>query len=99
MRAYSKKIFVAALVCGVDTRKGRTVFIRRKNMKATGWDLMKLAQTLDGEFCLSDFTPEELDEMLGLLDENMTPEEVRRTYFEYYDDVKDRTLEKHKWSD
>ncbi len=51
-------------------------------MKATGWDLMKLAQTLDGEFCLSDFTPEELDEMLGLLDENMTPEEVRRTYFE-----------------
>ena len=60
---------------------------------------MKLAQTLDGEFCLSDFTPEELDEMLGLLDENMTPEGVGRTYFEYYDDVKDRTLEKHKWSD
>ena len=68
-------------------------------MKATGWDLMKLAQAFDGEFCLSDLSPEELDEMLGLLDENMTPEEVRRTYFEYYDDVKDRTLEKHKWSD
>ena len=64
-------------------------------MKATGWDLMKLAQAFDGEFCLSD----ELDEMLGLIDENMTAEEIRERYFEYYDDVKDRTLDKHKWSD
>lgn len=68
-------------------------------MKATGWDLMKLAQAFDGEFCLSDFTPDELDEMLGLIDENMTSEEIRERYFEYYDDVKDRTLDKHKWSD
>lgn len=68
-------------------------------MKATSWDLMKLAQALDGEFCLSDFTPEELDEMLGLMDENMTAEQLRQTYFEYYDDVKDKSLEKHKWSD
>ena len=68
-------------------------------MKATGWDLMKLAQAFDGEFCLSDFTPDELDEMLGLMDENMTAEEIRERYFEYYDDVKDRTLDKHKWSD
>ncbi len=68
-------------------------------MKATGWDLMKLAQAFDGEFCLSDFTPDELDEMLGLIDENMTAEEIRERYFEYYDDVKDRTLDKHKWSD
>ena len=68
-------------------------------MKATGWDLMKLAQAFDVEFCLSDFTPDELDEMLGLIDENMTAEEIRERYFEYYDDVKDRTLDKHKWSD
>lgn len=68
-------------------------------MKATSWDLMKLSQTFDGEFCLSDFSPEELDELLGLLDENMTAEEIRDRYFEFYDDVKDRTLAKHKWSD
>ena len=68
-------------------------------MKATNLDLMKLAQAFDGEFCLSDFSSDELDELLGLLDDDMTPEEVRRKYFEYYDDVKDRTLEKHKWSD
>lgn len=68
-------------------------------MKATGWDLMKLAQAFDGEFCLSDFSPEELDEMLGLIDENMTADEIREKYFEYYDDIKDRTLNKHRWSD
>lgn len=60
---------------------------------------MKLSQAFDGEFCLSDFTPEELDEMLNLIDENMTVEEIRQKYFEYYDDIKDRVLEKHKWSD
>lgn len=68
-------------------------------MKATNWDLMRLAQAFDGEFCLSDFTPEELDEMLGLLDEGMTADEVRDKYFEFYDDIKDRTLKKHKWSE
>lgn len=68
-------------------------------MKATGWDLMKLAQSFDGEFCLSDFTPEELYELLGLIAENDSPDEVRRKYFEFYDDIKDRTLDKHKWSD
>lgn len=68
-------------------------------MRATGWDLMKLASVFDGEFCLSDFTPDEIDELLGLLDDSMTVDEVREKYFEFYDDVKDRTLEKHKWSD
>ena len=68
-------------------------------MKATNWDLMKLAQAFDGEFCLSDFSPAELEELLGLIDENMSPEEIREKYFEYYDDVKDRVLDKHKWSD
>ncbi len=68
-------------------------------MKATSWDLMKLAQAFDGEFCLSDFSPEELDELLGYLDDAATPEQIRQRYFEFYDDIKDRTLDKHKWSD
>mgnify|MGYP006990149347 CR=1 FL=1 len=67
-------------------------------MKATNLDIMKLAQAFDGEFCLSDFTPEEIDEMLGFLNDGMTAEELRKRYFEFYEDVKDRTLEKHKWS-
>lgn len=68
-------------------------------MKATSWDLMKLAQAFDGEFCLSDFTADELDELLGLLEDCTTAEQAREKYFEYYDDVKDRVLNKHKWSD
>ena len=68
-------------------------------MKATKWDLMKLSQAFDGEFNFADFTPDELDELLGLMDDNMTPEQIRAKYFEYYADIKDRTLDKHKWSD
>lgn len=68
-------------------------------MKATNWDLMKLAQAFEGEFCLSDFSPDEIDELLGLLDGNMSAEQIREKYFEFYDDIKNRTLEKHKWSD
>ena len=69
-------------------------------MKASKLDLMKLALTFDGEFCLSDFSPEEIDEMLGFSDdETLTVEQIRERYFEFYDDIKDRTLNKHKWSD
>lgn len=68
-------------------------------MRISNWDLMKLAQEYDGEFDAADFSFEELDKILGSLDEDLTVEELREKYFEYYDDVKDRTLHKHKWSD
>ncbi|MDE6355637.1 MAG: hypothetical protein K2L67_00090 [Clostridia bacterium] len=68
-------------------------------MKATNLDLMKLSAAFDGEFNLADFTPDELDEMLGLLQSGATPEQIREKYFEFYDDIKDRVLDKHKWSD
>lgn len=67
-------------------------------MGISNLDLMKLAQSFDGEFSLGDFSEEELAELLHI-DENDSPDDVRRKYFEYYDDIKDRTLEKHKWSD
>lgn len=68
-------------------------------MQASKWDMMKLAQKYEGEFDFADFSPEEIDEMLGLVDDAMTVDEIRDRYFEYYDDIKDRTLAKHKWSD
>lgn len=68
-------------------------------MKSSKLDLMRLAEAFDGEFCLSDFSPEELDYMLGYIEESDSMEDIRRKYFEFYDDIKDRTLEKHKWSD
>ena len=67
--------------------------------KLTNLDLMRLAQATDEEFDPADYTVEELEELAGYIDDDMTVEELRRTYFEYYDDVKDRTLEHHKWSD
>ena len=60
---------------------------------------MRLAQSYDGEFSLGDFTAEEIEEMLAPVDTQMTVEEIRARYFEFYDDIKDRTLDKHKWSD
>ena len=60
---------------------------------------MRLAQEYDGEFSLSDFTAEEIEELLLPIEKEMTVEEIRKRYFEFYDDIKDRTLEKHKWSD
>ena len=68
-------------------------------MGISNLDLMRLAEEYDGEFSLSDFTAEELEELLSPVDEAMTVEEIRKRYFEFYDDIKDRTLEKHKWSD
>ena len=68
-------------------------------MGISNWDLMRLAQEYDGEFSLSDFTAEEIEELLRPVDEAMTVEELRKRYFEFYDDIKDRTLDKHKWSD
>jgi hypothetical protein len=60
---------------------------------------MKLAMTFDGDFNLADFSPDEIDQMLGYMDEGLSVEELREKYFEFYDDIKDRTLTKHKWSD
>ena len=68
-------------------------------MKASVLDIMKLASAFDGEFDIADFSPEELDELIGYISEDDTVEDIRRKYFEFYDDIKDRTLEKHKWSD
>ena len=68
-------------------------------MAVSKWEIMRLAQKYDGEFSLADFSEEELEELLRPVGEAMTVEQIRRRYFEFYDDIKDRTLEKHKWSD
>ena len=64
-------------------------------MKATAWDLMKLAQSFDGEFCLSDFSPEELEDIARLYETDS--EAFKRKYFEFHDDVKSPSLKKQDW--
>lgn len=56
-------------------------------------ELMKLAESME-EFSLSDFTPEELRQMRGSHD---SYNKYKEKYFDYYDDVKDKTLKRQDW--
>lgn len=68
-------------------------------MSITKWDMLKLSSAFEGSFNPSDYSEEELEEMLGLLCEDDGMEKIRRRYFEEHDDVKDRTLDIRKWSE
>ena len=56
-------------------------------------DLMKLAESLD-EFSISDYTVEELQLMNG---GSSSYDKYKEKYFDYYDDVKDKTLKRQDW--
>lgn len=63
-------------------------------------DLMKLFSAYDGEICEGDFTPEELQEYLAYAQKEeapLSPAQWKERYFEFYDDVKDKTLKKQDW--
>ncbi|HIY96279.1 MAG TPA: hypothetical protein H9729_01175 [Candidatus Borkfalkia excrementigallinarum] len=55
-------------------------------------DLYKFFSSYDGEADLSDFTPAELEELLG-----EGKKDAKTAYFEYYDDVKSKSLKKQDW--
>lgn len=64
------------------------------------YDLMKLFEQFEGEISESDFTPEELNEYLreaSKQDEPLSPGAWKERYFEYYDDVKDKSRKKQDW--
>lgn len=56
--------------------------------------MMKLAETLD-EFSMSDYTVEDLEKMKAQTQSNYS--KYKEKYFEYYDDVKDKTLKRQDW--
>ena len=65
-------------------------------------DLLKFLQIYGDETELADFSPEELQELLERMQTGeeplpLTPEEFKKKYFEYYDDVKDPSLKKQDW--
>ena len=65
-------------------------------------DLLKLLQQYGDETELADFSPSELKELLDKLSAGdeplpLTPAEFKKRYFEYYDDVKDKSLKKQDW--
>ncbi len=63
-------------------------------------DIMKLFSAYDGEIGEGDFTPDELREYLAYAEgeENpLPPADWKARYFEFYDDVKDKSLKKQDW--
>ncbi len=64
------------------------------------YDLMKLFAQYDGEISEADFTPEELEEYLKYAEGEerpLPPHKWKAQYFEFYDDVKDKSLKKQDW--
>lgn len=64
-------------------------------------DILKLLQRYGEETELADFSVDELEELLAQMQESentpMSKEEFKRRYFAYYDDVKDKSLDKQDW--
>lgn len=55
--------------------------------------MMKLAESME-EFSVSDFTVEELRAMRPT---SNSYDRYKQNYFDYYDDVKDKTLKRQDW--
>ena len=64
-------------------------------------DILKLLQTYGDETDIADFTPDEIMEMLERMEnDGELPESIqsfKERYFQYYDDVKDKSLKKQDW--
>ena len=65
-------------------------------------DLLKFLESYEGEKEIADFTPDELSELIERMqregrDAPLTKEEFKKKYFEYYDDVKDKSLKRQDW--
>lgn len=56
---------------------------------------MRLFEEYDGEVSMSDFSPQELMDMLGYDWEQR--EDVKRKYFDFYDDIKSPSLPRQDW--
>ena len=65
-------------------------------------DMLKFLETFAEEAELADFSPQELQDLIEQMHADgaprpMTKEEFKARYFEYYDDVKDKSLKKQDW--
>jgi len=58
-------------------------------------DFMRIFESYDGEISMSDFSPEELEDIARLYETDS--EAFKRKYFEFHDDVKSSSLRKQDW--
>ncbi len=68
---------------------------------ASKLDIMKFFSQYEDDIDFSDFSPDELREMMDeYLNESgreLTAKEIKERYFAFYDDVKDKSLKKQDW--
>lgn len=65
-------------------------------------DILKLLQRYGEETDISDFSPDELQQLLEAMQNGDEPlpetfASFKEKYFAYYDDVKDKSLKKQDW--
>jgi hypothetical protein len=65
-------------------------------------DLLKFLEAYGDETDIADFSPEELQDLIERMKNGDEPlplskEEFKKRYFDYYDDVKDKSLKKQDW--
>ena len=69
------------------------IILNDKGEEMNEREMMKLAESME-EFSMSDFTVQELEDMKA---KGSSYDKYKQKYFDYYDDVKDRTLKKQDW--
>lgn len=64
-------------------------------------DIMKFFAQYEDDIDFADFSPDELEEMMrefyGREDKPMSIAELKEKYFEFYDDIKDKSRKKQDW--
>jgi hypothetical protein len=64
-------------------------------------DFLKFLERYGEDVEIADFSPEELEELMRELEEQgdrpLTVEEFKEKYFEFYDDVKEKTRKRQDW--
>lgn len=63
--------------------------------KKTTKDWLKIIQMYDEDFKLSDYSPEELEELIGVYES--ANQNFKNKYFAFYNDVKSSSLKKQDW--
>lgn len=56
---------------------------------------IRIIEQYDEDFKMSDYTPEELEELINIF--KNTNQKFKDDYFAFYDDVKSHTLKKQDW--
>ncbi len=63
-------------------------------------DIMKFFSRYEDDIDLSDFSPAELEEIMDEImqeEGEVKKEDFKSRYFDFYDDVKDKSLKKQDW--